>query len=320
MREYSLITALINCFKHESEKRVMKGYKAEVRNNLMDGLLENLDMENFLETAKKTNDEFYIYLLVYYSVYQLEKHRSDVKYFYDLKELLKKHHDKFGTMGKFSLWVIMETYCISRLAETGDTSFNKEVFSIYKDMLELKIYKASPVEDFNIIRFRNIVRTASLLKEFEWLGDFIGQYSPELNERHKEDMKNYSLALVSFGNKDFEESLKYIMKVQFELFLYKVDMKILQLKIYFELKYYEQTLSSIDSALHYLKNTKDLADPHKETVRKFIRYLNELVKIVNSPEMNKDELSFLRKKISDEKAVNSREWFFEKIDFLNCKL
>jgi len=127
--EYLVAAALISSFKHEEYKNLSDCYNLKVRNNLMDNLLEHLDSEKLIEKMKSNNDRFYPYVIIFYMI-KMNKHKDNTKYYFDLKKLLKEYNHVFGTMEKFALWVMMETYCLHKKKQQ-ETLLIKENYSLY---------------------------------------------------------------------------------------------------------------------------------------------------------------------------------------------
>lgn len=305
--EYSVVVALINSFKYEDEKNLAVGYNLQLRYNLMDNLLENLDSEKLLEKMKANNDRFYPYMTIFYMVYRMNKYKDRLDYYSQLKTLLQEHSNLFGQSENYVLWNIMLTYCnVNHLPM-------EELFQIFKYMLERNFYKKSEKEDFHIVLFRNIVIVTTYLEEYDWLENFIHKFSGELHTDHKEDMKNYSLSYIAFLKGEFGTALEQILKIRYELFLYKSDVKSLMLRIYYELGYYEQVYSTIDTTLHYVKSTKEISDQSKESIRNFTKYLKEVIKLKINDHTPAFKLEFLEMQIKEEKILGARDWLLKKV-------
>jgi len=308
--EYLVAAALISSFKHEEDKNLSDCYNLKVRYNLMDNLLEHLDSEKLIEKMKSNNDRFYPYVIIFYMIKEMNKHKDNTKYYFDLKNFLNEYSHLFGQSGKNIFWSVILTYCGIKKLGTEKDIFAKESFGIYKHILENNVYKKSDKEDFNIVLFRNIVMCASALSEYVWLEDFINRYSNELPINHRDNMKHFSLAYLCFAKEQFDKALEHIIKIKYDLFMYKIDIKMLLLKIYYELKYFEQAYSTVDSTVHYLKNTKDQSDNFKGYFMNFIKYFRELLKIKTNENYSKNDLEFLENEIEEE---FSGGWLLKKV-------
>lgn len=306
--ENILTAALISCYKFEDEKNLAAAYNIVPRENMLQPLLEHLDTDKLLPAIKENNPGYYPYIEIFHSIYLMSKFRENTSYYFSLKELLKKYSAIFGRAENYVLWNILLTYCgVNRMD-------SKEVFGIHKHILENGIYKLSDKEDFHIVLFRNIVLNASATGEYKWLEQFIEKYSDDLHDNHRGNMRAYSMAYLHFAKAEFEKALESILKIKYNLFLFKLDLKILQLKIYYELGYFEEGLSLVATTLSYLKSTDELAPFIKESVGEYAKCLKDLIRIRTNFKKNKDDLSSLRLRAQKILYPNLTVWLMDKID------
>ena len=127
-------------------------------------------------------------------------------------------------------------------------------------------------------------------------------------------MKAYSMAYLHFAKAEFENALEYILKIKYNLFLFKLDLKILQLKIYYELGYFEEALSLVATTLSYLKSTDELAPFIKQSIGEYVKCLREMIRIRTNPKTDNDDLSALRLRAQKIFYPNLSVWIIEKID------
>lgn len=301
--------AMMICFMFEDMKNISTGYNLPLRYTLMNNVIESIDSERLLSEMKKNNDRFYPYVLIFYMIYKMNKHKERREYFYELKKLLIEYRDLFGQSENYVFWSILLSYC------SANGISKKEFIAIYDHILENNIYKKSAGEDFHIILFRNIINVMTIAGKFEWLENFIEKYSKELHIDHRENMYNFSYAHVNFAKGNFETALEYISKVSYDVFLFKIDVRVLLLKTYYELSYFEEAYSLIDSSLHFLKNSSAFSDFLKITYRAFVQHLREILKIKFSEKIDPHALTFLEKKIREESTYNAgqTEWLLMKI-------
>lgn len=314
MREYFVISALINCFKHDSEKIVMASYSLGARNTLMSSLFENLDIEGLLDSMKKNNDRFYPYILTYYTIALMQKNPGDISHYIKLKQIMTDYGSSYGRIEKFAIAVIMESYCAKNYDGTGKDIYSAEQFELYKYMIDNKIYKVTGDESFNTILFRNMINCAFRNKQFDWLKMLSDKYSDELLPNHRSNMRNYIDALISLHGKDFTKTLNHINQIDYEVFHNKADIRVLLLMVHYELDNLEQVHSGIDAIVQFTKTTSKMSAVVKEQVKNFTRYLKHLTKL-KEQNLNSDA-SYLKKQISEEKCIMNKDWLLEKLDEL----
>lgn len=242
----------------------------------------------------------------------MNKYKDKREYFYELKKLLIEHKNLFGQSENHVFWNILLSFC------SANGLNKKEYIAIYEHMLDNNIYKKSGAEDFHIVLFRNMIIVMTIACKFDWLENFIEKYSRELHINHRENMYNFSYAHVNFAKGNFEAALEYANKVSYDVFIFKIDVRVLLLKIYYELSYFEQTYSLIDSTLHFLKNTSELSDFHKVTYRAFVQHLKEMLKLRFSEKIDPHSVTYLEKKIEEESTHNAgqTQWLLLKAEEL----
>jgi len=310
--EYTLLAGLINTFKHQDEINIARGYNLPVRENLLKALLGNADADGIIKYLRDSKHPMLEYIEVYYLIYKMNIEPQDKSRYYLVRKMLQERAGLFGQIENYTLWNILLSYCnISNLPV-------EEHFYIFDHILENGIYRKSDSEDFHIVLFRNIVLVASSLNKIEWLRKFLDKYSGEIHPDHRTDMRQYTYAMLNFSEGDFGEALALIQKIRFELFLYKPDMRVLQLKIFYKLEYYEQLHSITDSTLHFLRYNKELREEFKDSVKNLIKYIKELVKIKTGTP-SKSDSEFLRKKIKEEAFLGQRQWLLDELKLLGEK-
>ncbi len=313
--ELIAVMALIKCLRNSDERTLADIYNLETRYNLIDNLFNHLNIESLLGEMKKNNDRFYPYVLTYFLVHKLNKEKSKDIYF-ELKDHLNRNMSLFGKDELYVLRSILLTFCSVMVMGPELRQFRKEQFELNDGNLKLGIYKRSINEEFHVVLFRNMALNSAMIGEFEWLEKFIIKYSPELPAEHKENMINFSNAMLYYFKSEFEKSLGYFSKIKLSLFIFKLDVRIFQLRIYYELNYFEQAHSLIDSTAHFLTDTQEASEIMAASIRNFLKYYRQIFKIKQLEKADKAELNLILKNISEEKILASRDWFVSKVNEL----
>ena len=127
-------------------------------------------------------------------------------------------------------------------------------------------------------------------------------------------MKYFTTAVVKFGRRDFEESLKYISKVKYDFVRLKTDVKFLMLKIYYELNLEDPAYCLIDTFKHYASDSKEISEDTRISVKNFLKYYSQLFKIKNI--RKSAESGFVKDSIEKEEFLYHKDWLYEKINEL----
>ncbi len=125
-------------------------------------------------------------------------------------------------------------------------------------------------------------------------------------------MLRYGAAVLDFERGKYEDSLSKISKVGQKFFVYKYDVKILLLKIYYELKEYEPAYGIIDTFSHFLRNNKSVTELDRDRFGNFLKFYKNLIKA--SERSDGYKVQKMKKQLSDTKNVINRRWLLKKTE------
>ena len=235
--------------------------------------------------------------------------------FENFQKLLKTSFNELSRWGKYNMYLCLENACI-RLQEINENKYRKILFEIYKEQLEDKLYNYSDSSPMAEDMFRNIVINALRLSQFLWVEKFIKEYIGTLSPNHRENMYNFSFSLLNFEKGKFDESLSFISLLKYDAFVFKFDVKVLSLMIYYELGYIEEAISMVDSFRHFILESKVISDYIKEIHINFIKFLNEIIKLSDSGD---HAAVYGLKREVETSRVRNKEWLLKKINSLNLR-
>ena len=238
-------------------------YNVKVNTAVIENILKNFNIEQFSNVPLIT---------IYYRVILLFLMPDDEENYYKLKELVINNEEETGhAIG--DLYINLENYCV-RNSRKGNHKFLNESFDIYE--LELKKGTYSQNGFMPSSFFSSFVVTACRIKKFERLRKFIDDYKDELHEETREAYYFYSLAFLEYEEGNFEKALEYLAKSKPEEVYLKMDLRVLQCRIYYSLNWNIPLQSLLDTFKKTLQNNKYITDLRKEQYNKFIKYANQL--------------------------------------------
>lgn len=314
--EYSALSFYIYFFKRLKDYVIFPiFYNSPFENTILKSVKENTDFEKMMEELKSENYPMLWLIEVYYNIYKSILSSKDGKseeYYYKTKKLFFENKDKFSRREKYYILDSLVTYCIMR--DPDNNNFSLECFEIYKKMLEENACTPSEEEPLGATQYGNIMFWAFDIEEYDWLEGFIGKYSSKLKPEHEEDMTNLAMAHLYFGKRDYEKALTHISKVRNDFLLYKIQVRNLKFKIYYELGLFEQAYSLVDSYRHFLTENTEIHGMFKERAVDFINIYIRLLKA--KADHNVTDVDFLRTKIEGMLGYELRPWLMEKVDEL----
>lgn len=277
------------------------------------GLIRNLELGKFLKTLEEKNSEFYPVLAAeYYQAMSLLEPDNE-EFLEEFTKVIDTGLDKFSYIEKINFYTIFEAACTLKI-EKGVAKYSGILFEAYRRMLSKGLYSYSRGGEFILRIFRNIVHTAVMVKNTTWLEKFITEYTPKLPAVSQKSMGNLAQALLLFEKKDYTGSLEKLNSIDFDLFHFKIDLKNLQVRLYYELGFTEELISAIDSYRHFISGSKYISPRYKLLCTGFISFTSKIVKAKTGN--LKDEQSILKKEILKTESILYREWLLEKLELL----
>jgi hypothetical protein len=286
-----------------------KNFKIDYSDALFNQLVDLNSIEKFILHLEKIKHRYYPIIAIHFYEVIAFKHPENEFYYKKFRELISKTAGKFSQIERLNFYTMLEGMCMLKV-EGGNLKYLDELFSAYKEMLANKLYSFTKDGSFMIKIFRNVLILSAYLGEIKWLENFLKKYSQKLPAGAKKSMLNLSNAVIFFEKKQFEKSLEYLSKIDYEMFYFKIDLKNLQLKLFYELEYYDEALSLIDSYRHFLKNDKVLSERSSAKIQKFLEFAKALV----TAKSKNDEFKFhkLKKSLDSFNDVFNKKWLLEK--------
>lgn len=270
--------------------------------------------EEILPYIQKRGFEEYpaihIYVVILRTLTDNEHHEN-----YDiLMELIGKYRSKFPPAEVRDMYAFAQNYCIKQI-NSGNTNFLRKLFELNKTLLATGlIFESGYLSPHD---FKNIVTVSLRIGEFEFAQDFILNQKDRLDPVIRENAYAYSMAWYHFFRKEYDKTLKTLLKVEFTDVYYHLDAKSLLLKTYYELGEEDALYSLFDAFKIYLRRNKQISEYQSEVYSNLIGFTRRLVTARHGS--NRVNLDDLRKEISESKRVADLNWLLSKIDELEAK-
>lgn len=277
-------------------------YKKNFNKEPFEKIISRIDIKDF--------DDNPVFRLYYYLLRILVS-RNNEKHYFKAKELLNEIGNQLSTTDLSEIIINLKNYCKRKSAD-GNDYYLREEFELIKKEIELCTYKVHG--HISPLFYRNSVNTALRLNKTGWLKNFLVEFRNELPEQQGNDVFFYCSALYEFHLKNYENALKLISKIKYDEVYQKVESKILQMMIYFEINAVESLFSSLEAFRQYLSNNKLIPDNRKIPYNNFYKMMSKLLLLKNKK--NKYGLINLKKNLLAEYRLSNKIWLIEKTDEL----
>lgn len=290
-------------------------------------LMIHIGKENNVKTDIKMIDEVTAYLekgpvsshptTTSYQYLILLKIKGKEEYYFILKDHYFRHFAQMDPSDAYRAHMHMFGYCADMYNFKGDRRFIKEGYELYKHS-----YLNNRVTSGELLYpdFVNYIKVFVRAGDTAIAGKFISDYSPLLPQDQHDNSVNFSLAYIYHYEKELGQALKYISRVNFPLAIMKVQVKIMQVQLNFELEYFEETRSFIESFRKTLVKEAIVSDDYKNSIVNFLKLTIILINIKQEAARKTQQFEANRLKDTVEKTqlnhFGIKFWLLDRIDEL----
>jgi hypothetical protein len=294
--------------------KITKRQQVEKNTSIVPQLLKPINMKEVIVTLKKNESSLSHVFQIYYYLYMLFSAKKNEQYYPLYKENIIASSGNINSDEMHFLFGRLIDYCVNKCNE-GRSEYYTELFNSYKIMLENRYYTNSSNKYISQDLFRNIFLTTLRVNNLDWAGEFISKYTVELHPQHRENMYYYCSSYLQFEKSEFSKSLESASKIKQDYFALKTDVKILQLKIYYELGLYEEVYAQVDSFKHFITNNEQIIPSRKKKIKDFIRYYEKLLRV--SLNHDRDSAAILNNELMSKDDRQFFDWLIKKTEMVN---
>ncbi|MCB0723711.1 MAG: hypothetical protein KDC73_03345 [Ignavibacteriae bacterium] len=298
-----IFQAKYNLFLYEVE------FRADFSSSVFNKLFEQIDFPDLIKYLKQRDKEFYPYISIYYYELMSLLEPDNEENTSNFMNLLEKNGSRFSWVEMRNFYYIFVSICTLKI-EMGKQEYKQVLMNVYKKMLKLDLCSEYEGGHFSAKLFRNIVAAANIAEEFDWLENFIKENKNKLSLGEQSNIYHLSMALLNYEREEFEKTLDNIMKIDLDLVQFKIDVRYLMVKTYYELDLYEQLLSSIDAFRHFLSSDKHISDRVVSVYTNFCNLIGRLAKIRLNNSI--ENLPAVKQEIEELENKATSEWLMRK--------
>jgi hypothetical protein len=312
MTEYFSIYLMGQIVRLQDILRTYEGnYDFDYRSTYLSYLINSIDFQYSEENIEKLMIEKTSFVKIYGLLFSQIKNERNDKYFQEIYKNLEKGYDELAPYEIATIATKLQNDLLWINKRKIDNFLPSYFEAIKKYVLNIYNINKVPYFKMDANTFRNIYLTAIELDELEWAEEFIEKYGKVLYPEKRDDMVRWAYGMLYFRKKEFEKSLYYLNSVKDVVDMFKFDIRRDILKLYYELKYYDNIPALIDSFRHFLSNTQTLNTFTIAQSRKFIEYFSKLHNCTITKDISK--IRYLQKQVENDKAINNDTWLKDKL-------
>jgi len=272
--------------------------------------LENIFNIELLKSMFKNDVEkkvFHLYLLLY----KLFSKPNDEFYYSRYKKSVEEHNKRMKSEDAAFHYSCLVSYCLIKKNFGKNLKYEVELWGLYQQILENKLYSNNKNKYLDISLYRAILFLGLKLKLFDHVNKFIDNYHTEVHPKEVKNIFHLSFAYYCYELNKLEEALNHAKYIRLSDFIFKYDVKNLLVKLYYELKYWDSLESVIHSYHEFLRNDKILNANNRLKLQNFLTFVENLIKVSES--MDKLEYDYLKTRLTKAENVYAKEWLLERL-------
>ncbi len=243
---------------------------------------------------------------LYYHCYLFLTAPETEQYFDAFRHLLILHRELLPPDEQRDLYLLAINYCIKKINQQKSGYF-KQAFGLYKSALEVNLLLENGL--LSPFAFNNIVAIALKVGEPEWAGQFISEYAPSLESRHREASVKLNLARVAYLKKDYRSAMLNLQEADYKDLINNLIAKTLLLKIFYETDEYD-ALDAHLLSMHRFIGRQRVIGYHRDNYLNIIRYTRRLMQLKWTESA---EIVSFRTQVESAAPLSEKEWFIEMI-------
>ncbi len=247
----------------------------------------------------------------YYLVAQMLMNPDAENHYRELKEFLSENSEKFSRSELNTLYIYLKNYCIDTKINEGRQDYFKELFDIFKILLDKEIIPDNGTIDPQ--DYKNIITVGLHVEAFDWVEQFVRNYTDKLPEDHQDNAVNYNLAKLYFNQEKYEKVIELLREVEYKNLSYALGGKLMLLKTYYELDEQLVMNSLMESFRIYLQRARTISKEVKEQYLNVLKFVKQLSKIVPG---DKKAIKKIRHQIKSTSPLPDKQWILEKVEEL----
>jgi hypothetical protein len=261
---------------------------------------------------KKIKDHEVIQMLYYIVISMI--HLENEEYFDRAKKLVFANLNRFSEGMRYIISSSLLTISAFKINSRGSKSDMRNAFEIIQFLLKKKIYKETPESYVTATEFRSMFMIGMNLMEYNWLKWFTRKHLSDVTPAQQPSLRFLLTGMICFVDKDYDSALENLSKVKFDIFAYKLDVKRLQLMIFYEQGHLEEALSLISAYREFVSTNRNITPETKKRNLEFLNFVSCLIRLKNNPD--DDSLENLETELRETSPVLYRSWFEEKVNEL----
>lgn len=312
--ELNLLDFLVKYF-HSQMDILLIGY--ETNNDFSDSVVARstdlIDIEGLINLLEIKKSKYAKAIKLKYFEFLAVKY-ADSKHFFQYKKLVEKNISNFPWNEKFNRMLTLLSAFNLGLRKNKD-DFDQAQLELARFIVDQNVHAINEKINTYLPLYINLLGTFKKYEDSGYIDKLIKNFGNKIEPELKESCIAFSYIEKLIIEKNFDEALKFLGKVDLDHSLIKVNARTNAILIYYELGYIEELISLLDSTQKFLNSVDNQQAFRIESAINYTRFVKKLIKF--SQAQDDEGLDSLKKEINKTSNVMLKAWLIEKIEKCN---
>jgi hypothetical protein len=273
-------------------------YSTDYNFGLLDAVLDHVRRSETLQAIPSVGLYFFCYLFL--------TQDEGEPYFREFKPRLLANLEQLPVEEQRNLHLLAVNFCIRKINQSLPAYFH-EALDLYKSALNANLLLENG--QLSHFAYNNIAAIALKVGDTDWAAQFIHQYAPFLEKKHRDAAFHLNLARVEYGRRNMKAALLHLQQADYKDLINNLIAKTLQLKIYYETEELDALDAHLQSMQTFIRRQRVIGY-HKNNYQNIVRYGRRLLQL--NPN-SRQARQTLRLQIEAEPVLTEKEWFLEMV-------
>ena len=258
------------------------------------------DVYNYISSEHESSNPI---INIYKFIILLTVNRNEDNY-YTLKKEFLTNFEFLSLEDAYYAHMYIFGFCMDKFNIESDRKYIKECYDLF-----LHAYNKDLVSLGELLYpdFINYVKVFMRYGDKKITDEFIQKYKNSLPKEQSENCINFSHAYIAHKEGKLKEALALILKVNFPLMIMKVQVKIMQVQLNYELGYLEETRELSEYFRKSLVKEEGISPEYRDSILNFLKLTVSLINLKLFTD--KQKFTFEKNIFSKELELNQKNHF-----------
>lgn len=258
----------------------------------------------FVTPSRKRQDDL---LAMYFYCYQMLREPMVTEHFEEFSLRIPRMK-KLAASEARQLTLFAINYCIRRVND-GDPQAGEAALDLYtRGFSEGYLLDQQYISH---IAFSNVVALALKARSIQRARNFVDRFAPLLSPRYRSSTEALNRARLAYEEGQLTEAMRYLQSVGDQEVITTLNIRILQMRVYFQLGEYRLLDAHLDALDIYLLRRKNSLDYHYQAYRRLIGFVRRLRRL---NVLDKEKVKQFKARITSADTFPEKSWLLSVID------